>query len=377
MPFASLRVMGLACGCVVAMAAGQASAAQTFTIDGLTPSLDRWMYPFGDFAGNRVTAPTYTTLFSGYTIFDDRDAEFLVGFNTSGQVPAGFAPFQYRVQAVSVNTTLVVSDSTQSFVYDPTVDPVSSYFDAGDPTATPPRDADPTRTDDPDAGRPVELFGVAYRGGFTVQTWAENSPFGPASPAPRTRYAYPIDFGPDGLVRDASNNVTDRFQERPFAVGQASAADGAALNAGDTVSDGARMRFTMDANNDSDMDYVRAALAAGKLNLIVSGLHPATAFGAGPVTYPVFRTKESPLGTSSSLSLTVTLCVADIGAAGGVFGRDGRLDNNDFISFINAFFNGNMGVADIGAAGGVFGRDGRLDNNDFISFISAFFAGCE
>jgi hypothetical protein len=373
---ASLRVTGLIGGCVVSLAAGQAVAAQTFTIDGLSPSLDRWMYPFGDFAGNRVTAPTYTTLFSGYTIFDDRDAEFLVGFNTSAQVPSGFAPFQYRVSAVTVSTTLVVSDSTQSFVYDPTVDPVSSYYDAGDPTAQPPRAADPARTDDPDAGRPVEMFGVAYRGGFTVDTWAENSPFGPASPAPRTRYAYPIDYAPDGSVRDASNNVTDRFQEQPLAVGLGFTADGTPMNAGDTVADGAHMRFTIDTNNDQFKQYVAEGLSAGKLNLLVSGLHPATAFGAGPVTYPVFRTKESPLGQSSTLSLTVTLCVADIGAAGGVFGADGNLDNNDFISFINAFFSANMPVADIGTAGGVFGRDGHLDNNDFISFINAFFAGC-
>jgi len=30
--------------------------------------------------------------------------------------------------------------------------------------------------------------------------------------------------------------------------------------------------------------------------------------------------------------------MADMGVQGGGFGRDGRLDNNDFIAFINAFF---------------------------------------
>ncbi|MFT3683596.1 MAG: FG-GAP-like repeat-containing protein [Phycisphaerales bacterium] len=33
------------------------------------------------------------------------------------------------------------------------------------------------------------------------------------------------------------------------------------------------------------------------------------------------------------------VCVADLGAAGGLPGHDGFLDNNDFIAFINAFFN--------------------------------------
>ncbi|MBY0307446.1 MAG: hypothetical protein K2Q09_01765 [Phycisphaerales bacterium] len=371
-----IRAKSLLAGCLLAALGGPGALGQTFTIDGLGPALDRWMYPFGDFSGTRVTAPTYTTLFSGYTIFDDRDAEFLVGFDTGSQVPPGFAPFQYRVSAVTLSTTLVVSDASQSFVYDPTVDPVSSYFDPGDPSADPPRQADPARTDDPDAGRPVELFGVAYRGGFTAQTWQEGSPFGPQSPQPRTRNAYPIDFGgPGGSARDVSNNVTERFQESPLAVGAAFSASGEAVAPGATVSDGAHLVFTLDVTG-ANRRYVQESLAGGRFNLLVSGLHPATAFGAGPVTYPVFRTRESPLGSSSALSLTVTLCLADIGSAGGVFGADGSLDNNDFIAFIGAFFNGDAAAADIGSAGGVFGRDGRLDNNDFIVFISAFFAGC-
>ena len=376
MAISRLTFSGLLGGCLLAVTAGQA-AAQTYTISSLAPSLDRWMYPFGDFSGTRVTAPTYTTLFSGYTIFDDRDAEFLVGFNTSGQVPTGFAPFQYRVSSARVRATCVVSDPTASFVYDPTPDPVSSFYDAGDATADPPRAPDPARTDDPDAGRPVELFGVAYRGGFSVQTWAENSPFGPAATNARTRYAYPIDFGgAGGAARDVSNNVTDRFEASPFAVAEAFTAAGEAMNAGETVADGSRLEFGLDVQNPGSRGYIQSALSTGTLNLLVTSLHPATAFGAGPVSYPVFRTRESFLGSSSSFSLTVTVCLADIGKAGGEFGNDGQLDNNDFIVFINRFFAQDMGVADIGMAGGLFGRDGALDNNDFIVFINAFFNGC-
>jgi hypothetical protein len=363
-------------GCLLALAAGQAFASPTYTVDTLSPSLDRWMYPFGDFAGTRTTAPTYTTLFSGYTIFDDRDAEFLIGFNTSGLVPTGFAPFQYRVSGMTVRTTCAVADSTASFVYDPTLDPVSTYFDPGDATATPPRAADPLRTDDADAGRPVELFGVAYRGGYTAATWTESSPFGPGAPAPRTRYAYPIDFDGAGAQRDASNNVTDRFDTSPLAVAHAFAADGTPMNAGETVLDGAQLRFQPTLGDAGGLGYVQQSLSAGRLNLIVSGLHPATAFGAGPVSYPVFRTRESLLGPSSAVSMTVSVCLADIGSTGGVFLSDGQFDNNDFVVFIDRFFAGDMGVADIGATGGVYGRDGVLDNNDFIVFIDAFFAGC-
>ncbi|MDP1663162.1 MAG: GC-type dockerin domain-anchored protein [Phycisphaerales bacterium] len=65
---------------------------------------------------------------------------------------------------------------------------------------------------------------------------------------------------------------------------------------------------------------------------------------------------------------------ADVGRQGGVAGRDGRYDNNDFIAFIDMFFAENPG-ADRGAQGGVPGMDGQFDNNDFIVFIDQFFAG--
>ncbi|MFT3683877.1 MAG: GC-type dockerin domain-anchored protein [Phycisphaerales bacterium] len=66
---------------------------------------------------------------------------------------------------------------------------------------------------------------------------------------------------------------------------------------------------------------------------------------------------------------------ADLGAAGGVPGSDGQLNNNDFIAFISYFFAGDA-HADLGVAGGLPGSDGHYDNNDFIAFISFFFAGC-
>jgi hypothetical protein len=71
-----------------------------------------------------------------------------------------------------------------------------------------------------------------------------------------------------------------------------------------------------------------------------------------------------------------TVCTADMGSQGGVAGPDGALDNNDFITFIDAFFNNDLLMADVGQQGGLPGPDNTLDNNDFIVFIDAFFAGC-
>jgi hypothetical protein len=65
----------------------------------------------------------------------------------------------------------------------------------------------------------------------------------------------------------------------------------------------------------------------------------------------------------------------DLGRQGGEPGGDGMLDNNDFIAFINHFFN-QAPLSDMGRQGGVEPGDGLFDNNDFIVFIDAFFTGC-
>ncbi len=66
--------------------------------------------------------------------------------------------------------------------------------------------------------------------------------------------------------------------------------------------------------------------------------------------------------------------LAEVGIQGGIAGTDGNFDNNDFIVFIDWFFNGDP-RADMGKQGGLAGVDQRLDNNDFIVFIDAFFNG--
>ena len=75
------------------------------------------------------------------------------------------------------------------------------------------------------------------------------------------------------------------------------------------------------------------------------------------------------------MTIAAPACPADLGAAGGEPGQDGLLDNNDFIAFINYFFEQNP-LADKGVAGGEPGSDGLFDNNDFIAFINYFFDGC-
>jgi hypothetical protein len=81
-------------------------------------------------------------------------------------------------------------------------------------------------------------------------------------------------------------------------------------------------------------------------------------------------------GGAAVVTFTVDPCgLADVGAQGGAHHADGRLDNNDFVVFIDLFF-ASSAAADLGSQGGVAGADGAFDNNDFVVFIDRFFAGC-
>jgi hypothetical protein len=80
-------------------------------------------------------------------------------------------------------------------------------------------------------------------------------------------------------------------------------------------------------------------------------------------------------GINRSSLLRVALCGADFGSEGGSPSADGLLDNNDFIVFIDQFFQQTL-RADIGSQGGADGSDGQWDNNDFVVFIDRFFSGC-
>ncbi|MFT3686284.1 MAG: GC-type dockerin domain-anchored protein [Phycisphaerales bacterium] len=93
--------------------------------------------------------------------------------------------------------------------------------------------------------------------------------------------------------------------------------------------------------------------------------------------YRVMVTRTDGCGSATSSPAQLFVDPSDIGGAGGLPGRDGRHDNNDFIAFIGAFFDARP-EADIGRVGGLLGPDGLYDNNDFIVFINEFFTalGC-
>ena len=142
--------------------------ADNYSVHYPAPALDRWNYPFNPTPGTRITASTFGNDPLGAE-FDNRDGQFVVGFNTNGNIPVGLGAGNYNVTACTIEITYA-----NDFVaeYDPSVDPFTVFLPESDPAYTP----------DTDLGAPIEIYGTGFRGGFTLANWAETSPFGNGSP---------------------------------------------------------------------------------------------------------------------------------------------------------------------------------------------------
>ncbi len=259
--------------------------AAPFTL--LQPSGDRWMYWQGDFSGGRVSASVYGAygpfdyLEFGYD-FDDRHAQMLLDFDTTQIAQPGLGAENYDVSSIVVS---IVVDQADAFVYDSTHDPLVTY----------------TNEADQDSGRPLELFGVGYRGGFSLANFRENSAYQSLTGFKNVRNAYAMDFI-NGLPSDVSNNVEQNFEVSPWGVGQFTGQvelDGSfspgSLPEGQLVPQDAVIEFAVDLSNPLIRAYVKAGLHAGRLQFMVSSLlgysyqNDEGASGG----FPSFYTKES------------------------------------------------------------------------------------
>ncbi|MGC3989273.1 MAG: hypothetical protein QM796_06275 [Chthoniobacteraceae bacterium] len=177
------------------------------------PTANRWMYPFASNPGNEASAAVFGDVGDTSGSFDERDGQMLLGFNLSGLVATGLGASSYQINSVTITLTL----SNSSYLYDPTYDSYQTYLNSsasGDVA-------------DSDAGRPVELFGVGIRNGYTAQSFTETSPFGTTARGGRNAYAMSY---LNGTATDVSNNVSGGFESSPWAVGTTSA-----VNPGDAV----------------------------------------------------------------------------------------------------------------------------------------------
>ncbi|RYD27282.1 MAG: hypothetical protein EOP87_21400, partial [Verrucomicrobiaceae bacterium] len=241
------------------------------------PEYDIWMYPHGP-GGTRQTASVYTALPSpaSETGVEDRFAQFVLKFNTAGIARPGLGADNYHPERV------VLTAMVQGFIiYDPTEDARQTSEANGPP--------------DLDEGRPIEVHGTGFRGTATSANYNETSPFGSSSIHGRNAYA--MGYSPEGVARDVSHNVTEKFDSIPWGIGRALArpAEGEPyeeLQPGDNIPYNALIEFELNLSLPGVAGYVRESLNKGYIWLTISSLHSTTQMAASG--YPVFFTKENP-----------------------------------------------------------------------------------
>lgn len=331
-----LQVKPTSIACVLS-ACGSCLAAP-IDVEFAAPDHDRWFYPFNMSPGAELASPVFGAL--GLEGFDDRDSQFVLGFETGDAVEAGLGVGAYRVTRAQITVTIAGGE----FVYDPSFDTLETYLPPDHPAHSP----------DADAGRPVDLFGVGYRNGESLEAFTEFSEFGGpplVPPAEGARNVFAANLDDEGGAADASRNVRLGFEARPIATG---ASEG--LTPGEAVPADAEFTFDIDLCMPGVPAYLAGALDAGKLVLAVTSLHDAAQ--GGPTTYPVFYTKENPFNRPSRLALTVVVNEdADLNG-------DGVKDLFDFLAYQNLFAAQDP-IAD-------FAPDCQFDLFDFLAYLNAF-----
>jgi len=267
----------------------------------LEPTGDKYMYPFIDDSPTQYKRDTASAFGAYGSIddpdfnFDDRDAQFFLDFDTSSVVAPGQGAANYQISQLVVT---VVVQNDNAFYYDPTPDALSTYTGGS-------ADSDP--------GRPIELYGVGYRSGWSLGTFNEDSPFQTELSSPvfdpqgdwnRKRNAYAMDFDSNGQARDVSNNVEENFETNPWAVadspGYLDLSDNYvedSLVPGSGVPEGRVFRFIINVSNSPIRHYLQQGLNAGRIHLMVSSLMGTFQDSAD---IPRFYTKDSELHDPSS-----------------------------------------------------------------------------
>jgi hypothetical protein len=281
---------------------------QPFSARSAVATLARWDYLASDLDNTRGTASVFGAV-SEAPDFDARDAQYLLGWNTTNSIPAGQGARNYLIRRVRVTLTI----ASEGYVYTGKLRDYRSYFPVNDPRYVTPVTAN----------CPVELFGAGFRGGFTNEDnvfvpWAStNYPqTGPWSSDPNysifdpnavfyaVRVAYAAGFNTDGLLVDVSDNVGDDgtaeiahpLEVAPFAVGQSTnVAEGGLMPVGS--------QLTFDLNLDDPLiyAYVQNSLNEGNLSFVASSLVPASQ--TGPATYASFYTIFSSVADTNQFPL--------------------------------------------------------------------------
>ncbi|MDX9912652.1 MAG: GC-type dockerin domain-anchored protein [Phycisphaerales bacterium] len=309
-------------GLAIAMLAATGALAQPLIVySAAQPNRDRWNYPFNGTPGTRTTASTFAAL--DVTGFDNLDAQFIVGFDTGGEIPTGLPLNQYRI----VSAHLTASIANDVAIYDPSFDPVASYFATGAPGAIA----------DADAGRPCVVYATGYRNGFTLTTWQEPSAFGtgcsPLEPFD-CRNAFAALWDASGSVRNVSNYIREGVEATPYAVGQVPGQTPGTVLDFDTT-----MEFDLNVCDPGLRRFLQESLAAGRVHLTIASTQPASGGVGGPTSdpnYPQWYTRENILA-QPPFDLTPTLEIVVMAGNVADWTGEGQVNSSDFLAYLNDY----------------------------------------
>ena len=260
--------------------------AQPFSVQSAPANIARWMYPFNGSPANRPVASVFST-FGSVGSYDTRDAQFLLGWNTSNSVPVGMGTRNYLLRRARV--VLTIAPGSQ-YPYTGTLRDYRTYFPTNDP-----RHITPSVSTSP-----VELFGAGFRGGYTAATFPQDGPFQSSGSTEFTnRNAYAAGFDTNGVLVDVSNNVADDgtneiagpFEVAPFAVGLATdVVEGQAMPAD------SQLVFDLNLADPLIYGYLQSGLNSGNLSFVASSLLVAVFGGAAnfPNFYTIFNALADP-----------------------------------------------------------------------------------
>ena len=316
--------------------------ADTVAID--TPDFDRWNYGFNASPGSRAVGSTFSAFGSEYP-FDDRDGQVLLGFVTEALVAPDLPATSYSITACHVSVAIGSTD----ILFDPTLDPLDSYLDGGQ--------------SDGDVGRPIHLVGAGFRNGWSAWTFGEDGDFGD-SMGVGVRNCFPVDFDEQGLQRDISNNISEEFVPRYWAVGQA-----VGVQPGDVIPAYTPVHFELDVDDPDVQCYLRRALADGVLDVMVTSLHLASEPGSGGENaYPDWVLKENALVDLGVVAPAALDLVVEVLPPTGVVGdanHDGVVNVEDLLGVLEQFGRCPCCAAD-------FDDSGFVDVDDLLAVIGGW-----
>jgi hypothetical protein len=308
---------------------------ETTTIIKDGPQRDRWMYPFNATPGYRPAASVFGFWTAVEPTFDNRDAQFVISFNTDEDLTPGTAN-DYQV----VSATVTVQASNEGIVYDGTTDSWQCFVE--------PDNSD--YIEDSDPGQPIELYGTDYRSGFDATTWYEDAPFGTGDTTlPGSRTAFAAGYRNDELV-DVSNHVREGWTPTPFSTAVIDD-----VSAGEIIPLESIFKFEIDVSDPKIQSYIINSLDHGTMTFTVSSLTKVEVMSG---TYPLFYCRENvavEFGIASAATLEIVVEPASSGNACDLTG-DGLVDGADLSRLLGSWGT-NDPLPDLDSNGTVDGAD--------------------